>query len=145
MSANRKAPERAGASSIRLGSGSILGVNRSAAAEPVIHAETRNMVGEFPLERGGHAAHGGDDLVLAEIDVEVFELGAPVAGDGELNAAAGGPARLYVLEARARERGVHEIHRIVGLHLAISGAGGAVYQRARRDQVADTAARRAEP
>src|SRR6185503_7073929 len=47
--------------------------------------------------RGGDRKFG-----LAEIDIEIFEFGAPAAAEGALDAAAGGPSGLHVLEGRGR-------------------------------------------
>src|SRR5205807_4048565 len=72
----------------------------------------------------------------AEIDVEKFELGAPVAGERVLDAAAGGPADLRVgLTREARRRRVDVADRETAGHIGQEIA----------ERVADAAARGAEP
>jgi hypothetical protein len=46
-----------------------------------------------PQRRGGERP-----LRLAQVEVEIFELPAPAAAEGALDARAGGPSGLYVLE-----------------------------------------------
>src|ERR1700731_4686482 len=60
-----------------------------------IDAATHQIVVEADVV-GRRAAAVHIAVEAAEIDVEIFELGAPVAGERVLDAAAGGPADLRV-------------------------------------------------
>jgi hypothetical protein len=59
----------------------------------IIDADPHEVVGDRNGQRGG-TRRGAHEVGGAEIDVEVFDLGAPVVIDGVFQAGAGGPADL---------------------------------------------------
>src|SRR4029077_3402662 len=80
---------------------------RSLAAEAVIDAGAENVVVHRDIVGGGDAAIGAA-IEAAEIDVQIFRLRRPVAGQRKFDAAADGPAGTGVGGAgKARRRGAN--------------------------------------
>src|SRR5690348_8079290 len=106
---------------------------RAARSEVVVDAAAHEVAAEVDV--GRRAAGGGAAVRLAEIGIEVLDLGAPRADDGSFDAAAERPA--YAGFGFAAERGR-------GLHVAEGGAAGDVRHHA-TESVADAAARGRQP
>src|ERR1043166_840812 len=105
------------------------------ASEAEIDAAAHQVVVEAHIV-GRRAAAVHVAVEAAEIDVEIFDLGAPVAGERVLDAASGGPADLRVgLTGESGRR---------RLDVAERGTAGHVRQEI-AERIADAAARGAEP
>src|SRR5712675_1951217 len=117
---------------LRSGALCLFGCDRS---EPEVHAAANRVGTEFHVVvQEAVAAHAA--IEAAEVVVEIFDLGGPVAGDRKLDAGAGSPADLRVgraAEARIRRR-----------HVAEGGAAGDVGHPA-IERIAQAAACGAEP
>src|ERR1019366_7124900 len=83
----------------------------------------------------GRARRGAHESGRAEIDVEIFDLGAPIAVDAVFQAGAGGPAYIGVGGRAGR------LHR---LDVTVGDSAGDIRQPAIK-RVADPCARRADP
>src|SRR4030081_381777 len=117
---------------LRSGAFCLFGWDRS---EPEVHAASDRVRTEF-LVVVHDAVEPPAAIEAAEVVVEIFDLGGPIAGDRKLDAGAGGPADLRVgraAEARMRRR-----------HVAEGGAAGDVGHPA-IERIAQAAARGAEP
>src|SRR3982075_414214 len=112
---------------LRSGAFCLFGCDRS---EPEVHATADRIGTEFHVVvQEAVAAHAA--IEAAEVVVEIFDLGGPVAGDRKLDACAGGPADLRVgraAEARMRRR-----------HVAEGGAAGEICHPA-IERIAEAAA-----
>src|SRR5579862_10003017 len=106
-----------------------------APAEVIVHAGAEHVLAQRHV-LVGRAAAAGAAIEAAEIDVEVFGLGAPVARQREFDAAAHGPARIGGAAARQAGRG--------GADVARRKAAGDVGQET-IECVAGAAAHRGEP
>src|SRR6516162_6671984 len=133
---------------------------RSVAAAPlVVQTDADDVVGvpEGPAavngeDRRADGGGGGSSrkLGLAEIDIKIFELGAPAAAQGRFDAGAGGPSRLDIAEAgdgRCCERGGRKaaVERRAVLDLAVRDTSRPIEQHVGAPQDTQPAARRAEP
>src|SRR3954463_4020413 len=111
-------------------------MDAEARSEAVVDADADQIGLEADVVRrdtaAGHAA-----VELAEVGVEIFDLGRPVAAEGVFDADAGGPADL-----RLADRGAGGVDR---LDVAVGGAGGDVRQPAVPAGKAEAGARGAEP
>src|SRR5439155_492656 len=106
-------------------------------SELIVQAEAHDVRLEADIVRDCAAADAA--IELAEVDVEIFDLGGPVAQEGVFEAAAEGPAEL-----RGAGRGGQPETGRGGLDVAERAAGREVRQEASKG-VADAAARRPEP
>src|ERR1041385_6690460 len=112
-------------------------VREDRSGEPVVQAGANDVFLEADIVHD----RGDRGIEAAEIDVEIFKLGAPVAEEGVFDAGAGGPAELVV---RRRSREASERHVDGGLDLAVGAAAGDVRQPA-VEGVAEPAAECGEP
>ena len=71
---------------------------------------------------------------LAEVDVEILEFGAPAAADGSLDARAGGPSGLHILEGCGERPDAGRGDNRVVLDLTVCDAGRAKEQDVRGHQ-----------
>src|SRR5262245_12149965 len=101
-------------------------------SEPVVQAGAHEMRAEVDVA-GRKAAAAGD---VAEIDIEVLELGGPVAGERAFDTRADGPSDVGL--ARAPDAGLRR------LHFAERNAAGHVRHPAVK-RPAEAAAAGAEP
>ena len=99
-----------------------------------IKARPHKVVGDGDGQGGG-ARRRADEVSGAEIDVEIFELGAPVAVDGDFHAGAGGPTDIGVGGRASR------LHR---LDVAVGDAAGDIGQPTIK-RIANPCARGADP
>src|SRR5262249_26366759 len=133
----------------------------------VVQANTHDVVGgpeclvSVSRQDRAHAgdAHAGEVgggggrgrlLGLAEVDVEIFELGAPAAPKGTLDTCAGGPSGLHIVEVgvgRCRDRAAQcaAVERHPVLDLTVGDASRTIDQDVRAPQETQPGARRAEP
>src|SRR5262245_28209605 len=130
---------------------------RSVAAAPlVVQADADDVVGgpeglaSVGSDRGPSDRDGGRarQLGLAEVDVEIFELGAPAATQGALDAGADGPSGLHILEGgdgRCRDRSGADVQDRAVLDLTVGDTRRTIDQDVRAPQEAQPAARGAEP
>ena len=101
--AENKKPRMKPGLSCRAGAArSIAREDRRAGTEFVIEAGAEDIGAKVHVDRPGRAAIADAAAGAAEIDIEIFELGGPVAGDGEFHAAAERPAGAGA--ARFRQR-----------------------------------------
>src|SRR5262245_43179565 len=117
------------------------------AAPPVVHADAHDVVGESARLRHHRAQRrrGERLLGLAEVEVGIFELGAPAAAEGALDAGAGGPSGLHVPEVlRPGADAGHGGGRAVA-DPTIRDAERAIEQEVGRRQEAGARARGTEP
>src|ERR1041385_4520215 len=120
---------------VRLAQPSPAGEDRT--AELVVQAGPDDVFLEGDVVRW-RACEAGRAIEAAEIDVEIFELGRPVAEEGIFDASAQGPAGPG--RAAARRRRIV----VVRLYVAEGHAAGDVRQEA-INRIAHAAANRGEP
>src|ERR1700704_154836 len=117
-----------------------------ATAPAIVEADAHDVVGEATGLRNDLPENRRAErlLGLAEVDVEILELGSPAAPDGPFDARTRGPAGLHVLEGpddrpdrRGDGGGV--------LDLTVGDTGRPVEQDVGRPQHAQAGARGAEP
>src|SRR3954453_24116332 len=118
----------------------------SATAPAVVEADAHDVVGEATGLRDDLSQRRCAErlLRLAEVDVEILELGGPATPDGPFDARTRGPTGLHVLEG-PDDRRARRSDRGSVLDLTVGDTGRSVEQRVGRPQHAQTGARGSEP
>src|SRR5947207_14553164 len=122
--------------------------------EVIVDAGADDVVGDARIQRcteadtsSGREHRSAADR--AEVHIQIFDLGAPVAGEHRLDAATNGPAEAGIA-ARSRDRDRSAVRGEagepqVGLERAVGCATGGVEQDVWHDRNADAATEGAEP
>jgi hypothetical protein len=112
----------------------VRSIARAVAPAAATPTDAHDVVGCPAGIRNDRRRGGERSLRVAEVDVEIFELAAPAAAEGTLEAGAGGPSGLHVLEGPGCGTDVGHSNRCAILDLAIRNAERSVGQDIRTPQ-----------